>query len=224
MNTCFERARRPVRFVAILGIIGAASSVGAIELWPWCIGNGGGKFLCTEQEERIQIAKESSQLPYLEFVQKAFVANTIRYVPSAEGINAITEHRGGGGINLSAASNTSVRERIRLAAAEWFRYICVAKGGKAVRYPINDDADLINVDRFACHPKANSNDEVIAGAPQFGIQSTKTSAWGGLEKDPVILMEHLGTGDEVKKKWGYPKVYKAGDLTSAGMIVEVKVS
>lgn len=197
---------------------------GAAQAYPWCILGGGGKFLCTDKDERMQLAKDSAQLPYLEFVQRAFVADTIRYVPlPGDGSYAATEHRGGGGINLSAATNSSVRERIRMAASEWFHFYCFAKGGKAVRYPINDDADLTNVDRFACHPKSEKAGEVIAGEPMFGMQGSKSTAFGGIEKDPVIVMYHLGNGAEVKKRWGYPKVWKPGDSTNLGTIIEVKV-
>lgn len=193
-------------------------------LAPECVMGGGGQFLCTNKEERMKLAKESTDLPYLEFVQWAFVAKTIRYVPDqGHAALATTEHHGGGGIDLSAAGRSGIRGTIRAAADEWFRHFCYGKGGKIVRYPINDNPDLIHVERYACHPKAVSGDDVEITQPIFGIQITTASAFGGLENDPTIVMYHLGTGEEVKKRWGYPKIYKPGDMTNRGMVIEVKV-
>lgn len=213
----------------IAAVFGLAASFPAFAFldYPWCMditGNGGGRFLCADKDERMKIAKESAQLSYLEYVRQTFAASTISYVAAADGSpGAVTEHRGGGGINLSADSNSSVRDRIREAAVGWFQFFCFATGGRTVRYPINDDADLIHVERLACHPKGANADELIAAAPMFGIQATRANAGGGLVKDPVIIMHHLGTGEEVKKRWGYPKVWKPGDASNLGIVTEVKV-
>ncbi len=212
------------KLAATCTLVGGLVFTGGAMAFPWCIGNGGGVFLCSDKAERMQLAKDSAQLPYLEFVQRSFVASTVRYVPlPGNEASAITEHRGGGGINLSAATASGVRERIRQAASEWFHFYCYVRGGRTVRYPINDDADLINVDRLACHPKGERKDEVIIGSPMFGMQGSKSSDYGGIEKDPVITMYHLGTGEEVKKRWGHPKVWTPGDRTNYGTVIAVRV-
>lgn len=226
MNIKIQRQKSwliPLVSVAILGVVMPLTNAHAF-FYPWCIGNGGGKFLCSDKDERMNIAKASAKLPYLEYVQQVFVANTIQYIPATDGsITAMTQHRGGGGINLSANTASSARENIRLAANEWFKFFCFANKGKTIRYPINDNADLINVDRLACHQQADAGEDVLAKSPMFGIQATRASAFGGIEDDPVIVMTHLGSGAEVKKRWGYPKVYKAGDVTNLGVVIEVKV-
>lgn len=215
---------RPMRCAILFATFAVATTAMAAGLdYPWCMGSGGGRFLCSDKEERMRLAKDSVQLAYLDFIQKAFVADTIRYVPMPDDVQlASTEHRGGGGINLSANTDSGVRERIRLAATEWFHFYCFARGGKTVRYPINGNPDLANVERLACHPKAERSDQVLAGSPMFGIEASKSSAYGGIEKDPVIVMRHLGNGDEVRKRWGYPKVFKIGDASEQGTVVELK--
>lgn len=215
--------------IVIAAVFGLTASFPAFAFldYPWCvriIGNGGGRFLCADKSEWIKIAKESAQLPYLEYVQQTFVASTIRYVPAVDDSSAaVTEHRGGGGINLSGGSNSTMRDRIRKAAVGWFQPFCFAKDGRTVSYPINDDTDLIPVERLACHPKGANAEEVFAAAPMFGIQTTRAIAGSEPTEGPVILIHHLGTGEEVKRRWGYPKIWKPGDTSNLGMVIEVKV-
>lgn len=190
----------------------------AFDLSPWCIGSGGGTFLCASKEERAALVAKNASLDYLEFVKVAFAAETIQFVPSTDsGSTATTMHRSGGGImELTSSSSAGVRSKIALAATEWFRAFCAAQSGKVVRYPLNDP--IMNVERFACHPKAESE----GASPMFGIQVSRAVVFRAKDQVPVIAMEHLAGREPVLEAWGYPRVFKVGDNAEQGMVVEIK--
>lgn len=172
----------------------------------------------------MQFVKDSVQFFYLEFVQWVFVVDIICYVLLlGDGSYVVMEYWGGGGINLLVVMNFSVCECICMVVSEWFYFYCFVKGGKVVCYFINDDVDLMNVDRFVCYLKSDKLGEIVVGELMFGMQGFKFMVFGGIEKDLVIVMYYLGNGVEVKKCWGYFKVWKFGDLMNFGMIIEVKI-
>lgn len=221
---------RPYKSLFFCSLAVAVSCVAlssyAANLSPWCVLGGGGKFLCTDKDEYKVVAKAGADLSYLEFVQLVFVANTISYLPGVgEGgsVHATTQHREGGGIDLSITGGSRVHRVIRTAANEWFGYFCFFKNGRVIKYPVLDDADLINVDRLACHPKTIVHSESELPPAMFGIEATGAPRDGGWFRDSVIVMQHLGTGEEVKRRWGFPKAWKPGDASNKGMVVEVKI-
>ena len=185
---------------------------------PWCIGNGGGTFLCLNKAERAELVAKNATLDYLDFVKIAFAAETIQFVPARPGTSqAMTLHRSGGGIlDLTSPSSDSVRSRMAMAATEWFKAFCMANAGKAVRYPLNDP--VMNVERLACHPKA----EAAGASPMFGIQVSRGVVYHAKDQVPVVAMEHLTGTESILTAWGYPRVFNVGDNVAQGLIVEVK--
>ena len=185
---------------------------------PWCVGNGGGTFLCSNKEERAELIAKNATLDYLDFVKLAFAADTIQFVPARPGAApAMTLHRSGGGIlDLTSPGSDSVRSRMATAATDWFRAFCLANAGKVVRYPLNDP--VVNVERLACHPKA----EATGASPMFGIQVSRGVVYRAKDQVPVVAMEHLTGTEAILTAWGYPKVFNVGDSAAQGLIVEIK--
>lgn len=185
---------------------------------PWCIGNGGGTFLCSNKEERAELVAKNATLDYLDFVKLAFAADTIQFVPPRPGTSpAMTLHRSGGGIlDLTSPSSDSVRSRMATAATDWFRAFCLANAGKVVRYPLNDP--VVNIERLACHPKA----EASGASPMFAIQVSRGVVYRAKDQVPVVAMEHLTGTEAILTAWGYPKVFNVGDSTAQGLIIEIK--
>jgi hypothetical protein len=210
-------------------LIAAASPISAHALLgidsPWCMGDGGGTFLCVRGADRVKLAKESADLDYLPFVQKAFAAPTITYVPD-EKKPAVAEtwHRDGGGLNLYRHTLNNDRRKMMEAAVDWFKIFCKAKGGGTYEYPINETTELVNLTRLACHARPTTPEQVMGQMPMFGIEISPADNYStDRPKDPFVAFKHFGNGSLVKAAWGYPKRYAFGDQTNLGMVVEVKV-
>ncbi len=217
------------KLYALIGLTVMGAHIDAHALFgldsPWCMGDGGGTFMCVRGEDRQKLVKESANLDYLAFVQKAFTAPTITYVPSDKKPNmAETWHRGGGGLNLYRHEVNNDRRKIMEAAADWFRTFCKIKGGGTYDYPINETAELVNLTRLGCHARPTAPDQVMGQMPLFAIEISPSDNYTtDRPKDPFVAFKHYGTGDLVKSNWGYPKRYALGDQTNLGMVIEVKV-
>lgn len=214
-----HRVRRVLGCLIAALVAGLAQTAVAFGLdYPWCMGSGGGKFLCSTKDEQVQVAREAAELGYLEFVGRAFVADTITVVRGQQADEAtVSLHRGGGGIvDLTSLASEGVRSRMQETAMAWFRQFCAAKGGRTWRYP--HDVDTPNATRLGCHSK----DDVVGLAPMFGIQASRGVSYRATDQTPVVAMEHFGTGAAVLQAWGYPKAFKVGDTAEQGLVVALK--
>lgn len=223
-------SRRKISPVSAMALMVAATSPISAHAFlgidsPWCMGDGGGTFLCVRGADRVKMAKELADQDYLSFVQKAFAAPTITYViDEKKPAIAETWHRDGGGLNLYRHEVNNDRRKMMEAAADWFRIFCKAKGGGTYEYPINETKDLVNLTRLACHAWPKSPDQVMGQMPLFGIEISPSDNYTtDRPKDPFVAFKHYGNGDLVKATWGYPKKYAFGDQTNLGMVIEVKV-
>lgn len=55
----------------------------------------------------------------------------------------------------------------------------------------------------------------------FGIQVSRAVVFRAKDRVPVIAMEHLAGREPVLEAWGYPRVFKVGDIAEQGMVVEI---
>lgn len=214
--------RRALIIGAALSVSSTSHAVLGIDS-PWCMGDGGGTFLCTRGADRQQLIAKTAADTYEAFVRQAFNAPTIRVIPATDEAPLQTWHGGGGGLNLYRGEMTIARQRILEAAEDWFVRFCKAKNGAVYNYPIQDDVELVNVRRLGCHGKRPGETLASGELPLFGIEISPADKFASDQpKTPLLIFKHWTTGEALRAHWGYPRKFRVGDQTSEGLLTEIK--